>query len=117
LNPSSTRVTNIANLSSNIYPLEVDSSLGIYGKLELCFDDITLGWQGGGGPTIQNQIAGGFAAPDFWLGFLGLRAWSSNFISFNNPIPSYMQNLRSKNMILSTSWSYTVDNQYRKGPI
>ena len=117
LNQSSTWVTNTANLSSNIYDLEVDSSLGIYGKAELGFDDITLGWQGSGGPSLQNQTVGGFAAPDFWLGFLGLSARASNFTSFDNPIPSYMQNLRSQNMIPSTSWSYTAGNQYRKDPL
>ncbi|KAF4631862.1 hypothetical protein G7Y89_g6267 [Cudoniella acicularis] len=47
-------------------------------------------------------------------GFLfGLTPRRSNFTNFNDPIPSYMQNLKNVSLISSTSWAYTAGNQYR----
>lgn len=47
------------------------------------------------------------------MGLLGLTPRSSNFTSFNNPIPSFMQSLQEQSLIPSVSWSYTAGNQYR----
>jgi hypothetical protein len=113
-NDSSTWVKNVANLSNNIYPISVAEKLGYNGKAALGFDDVTLGWPGSGGPTIKNQTVAGFIYGGFRLGFFGLTPRAANFTSFNNPIPSYMQNLVSQSLIPSTSWSYTAGNQYRK---
>ena len=38
----------------------------------------------------------------------------SNFSSFNDPILSFMQNLRNEDRIPSTSWAYTAGNRYRE---
>jgi hypothetical protein len=114
VNASSTWEVNTANLSSNIYPLLIDQQLGYSANGELGFDDVTLGWQGAGGPALRNQTVAGFEDKDFYLGFFGLTPRASNFTSFDDPIPSYMQNLRTENLIPSTSWSYTAGNQYRK---
>ncbi|KUJ09801.1 acid protease [Mollisia scopiformis] len=113
LNASSTWSTNTANLSSNIYPLLVDTQLGYNGRAELGFDVVTLGWKGSGGPTLQNQTVGGFAAKDTYLGLFGISPRASNFTTFDNPIPSYVQNLRNQSLIPSISWAYTAGNQYR----
>ncbi|CZR63792.1 uncharacterized protein PAC_13689 [Phialocephala subalpina] len=115
LNTSSTWSKNIANLSSNIYPLEIDPELGFNGKAELGFDVVTLGWQGAGGPTLDNQTVGGFAAKDSYLGLFGIWPRASNFTTFDDPIPSYIQNLRNQSLIPSTSWAYTAGNQYYLG--
>lgn len=112
-NASSTWVKNIANLSTNIYPISIDERLGYNGKASLGFDDVTLGWQGSGGPTLNNQTVAGFIYGDFRLGFFGLTPRAANFTSFDDPIPSYMQNLVNQSLIPSTSWSYTAGNQYR----
>ena len=113
LNPSSTWEINTANLTTNIYPLVVDAALGYNGKAELGFDTVSLGWLGAGGPTLKNQTVGGFAVKDFYLGLFGLTPRPSNFSTFNDPIPSYMQNLVTQSLIPSTTWAYTAGNQYR----
>jgi hypothetical protein len=114
LNASSSWEKNIANLSSDIYPFAVDTALGYNGKAVLGFDDVTLGWEGAGGPSLKNQTVAGLASKESYLGFFGLAPRASNFTSFVSPITSYMQNLRNMSMIPSTSWAYTAGNQYRK---
>jgi hypothetical protein len=114
LNASSTWSPNIANISSNIYPLIVDSWLGYSGYAELGFDDITLGWQGARNPAFENQTIGAFDTKDFYLGLFGICPQPSNFTNFDNPIPSYIENLKNQSLIPSISWSYTARNQYRK---
>jgi hypothetical protein len=113
-NQSSTWVPNTANLSTDIYPLHVGTQLGYNDKARFGFDDVTLGWQGAGGPSLKNQTVGGFATKDSFLGLFGLAPKASNFTSFADPIPSYMENLRSQSLIPSTSWAYTAGNEYRK---
>ncbi|KAK0115902.1 hypothetical protein ONS95_012947 [Cadophora gregata] len=110
---SSTWVSNLANVSNNIYGLGLESALGLTGNGRYGFDDITLGFQGSGGPTLKNQTIAGIAAKDFFMGLFGLTARPSNFTSFDNPVPSYMENLRNQSMIPSLSWGYTAGNQYR----
>jgi hypothetical protein len=114
VNQSSTWVPNLANISSNIYYLGLESNLGYQGAGQYGFDEITLGWQGSGGPALANQTAAGIATKDFYIGIFGLNPRPSNFTSFDNPIPSYLQNLRNQSLIPSTSWSYTAGNQYRE---
>lgn len=114
LNQSTSWVQNIANVSSNIYYLGLESTLGYEGAGEYGFEKITLGWQGSGGPTLANQTIAGIATKDFYLGLFGLTPRPSNFTNFDDPIPSYLQNLRNQSLIPSTSWSYTAGNQYRE---
>jgi hypothetical protein len=114
IDQSSTWINNTASLSSNVYPLEVEVRLGFDINGEYGFDDVTLGYQGGGGPFLSNQTVGGFAAKDFYLGLFGLTPRPTNFSTYGHPIPSFMENLRTNNIIPSTSWSYTAGNQYRK---
>ncbi|KAH6675062.1 aspartic peptidase domain-containing protein [Halenospora varia] len=113
LNESSTWVKNTANLSTDIYPFLVGEQLGYTGKARLGFDDLTLDWAGAGGPSLKNQTIAGIATKDSYLGVLGLAPRASNFTSFNNPIPSLMQNLKNQSLIPSTSYGYTAGNQYR----
>lgn len=61
LNQSSTYVPNLTNTSSNIYNLSFESSLGDAGFGRYGFDDITMGWQGSGGPMLKNQTFAGIA--------------------------------------------------------
>ncbi|PVH79808.1 acid protease [Cadophora sp. DSE1049] len=110
---SSTWAPNLANVSNNIYELGLESGLGLVGNGRYGFDDITLGFQGSGGPTLKNQTVAGIAAKEFFMGIFGLTARPSNFTNYDNPIPSYMENLRNQSMIPSLSWGYTAGNQYR----
>lgn len=110
---SSTRVPNLANVSTQIYYLTLESDLGYEGKVRYGFDDITLGFQGTGGPTLKNQTIGGIATKQYFMGIFGLTPRATNFSSDGKSIPSYMENLRSQSVISSISWGYTAGNQYR----
>ncbi|KAH9204485.1 aspartic peptidase domain-containing protein [Leptodontidium sp. 2 PMI_412] len=114
-NTSTTWNPNLANTSTQVYPLELEVPLGYTGKGRYGFDDITFGYVGGGGLLVKNQSIAGIATKNYFMGLFGLTPRSKNFTSFNNPIPSFMQSLQSQSKIPSLSWSYTAGNQYRLG--
>jgi hypothetical protein len=79
VNQSTTWEANKANLSSNIYPLALETRLfpdgrGLYG-----FDNVELGFPGSGGPRLDNQTIAGTATKDFFLGLFGLNPRPTNF--------------------------------------
>lgn len=77
---------------------------GLYG-----WDDLSLGWNGDGLPTLDNQSIAGIISPNFTVGSLALSARPINFTDYNNPIPSLLHNLRNMSTpIPSLSWSYTA---------
>lgn len=71
INQSTTWETNTANLTSNIYPLTLETRLSLTGRGLYDFDDITLGWQGSGGPRLDNQTIEGIVTKDFFLASSG----------------------------------------------
>lgn len=83
-------------------------SNAIYG-----YDTVGLGGQGEEGPTLKNTTLGGMAVEDFYLGFLGVNPKPTNFSSFNDPAPSYMQILKDEGYIASLSFGYTAGAIYR----
>jgi hypothetical protein len=91
----------------------LDAELGYDGNGRYGFDDITLGFQGGGGPSLNNQTLAGIATKSFFLGLFGLAAKPSSFANSNDSIPSFIQNLKNQSNIPSQSWGYTAGNQYR----
>lgn len=111
---SASWVPNMSNITTTIYDLALESNLGYTGKGRYGFDNITLGYSGGGGPTLANQTVASIATKEFFLGIFGVKPQASNFTSLNDPIPSFMQNLRSQSMIQGLSWAYTAGNQYRE---
>jgi hypothetical protein len=88
--------------------------LGYDGKGRYGFDDITLGFQGGGGASLKNQTVAGIATKDYYMGLFGLAPRPTNFSSDDAAVPSFMENLRSQGKIPSISWGYTAGNQYRE---
>lgn len=64
-------------------------------------------------PTLDQQLLGGIASKDFFMGLIGLNPASTNFTDYDNPIQSYMSSLKSQNKIPSLSYGYTAGNQYR----
>lgn len=111
-NRSSTWVYNAAS-PNGLFEINLESNLGYAANGSFGYDTIALGWQGSGGPSLDQQIVGGIATKAFFLGVFGLNPRPSNFSTYNDPIPSFMQNLKNKSMIPSLSWSYTAGNQYR----
>ena len=112
-NISTSWIPNLANTSNQVYKLGLEDRLGYTGLGRYGFDSVTLGFIGDGGPSLSNQTVASISTTDFWLGNFGVNPRPTNFTSFNDPIPSFMGNLRNQNMIPSTSWSYTAGNRYR----
>jgi len=115
-NQSSTWVRN--NVTSNgTFALGLEENLGYTGNGLFGYDTVALGWQGSNGPSLDQQIVAGIATPDFYLGTFGLDPRPTNFTNYNNPVPSYMSNLKKQNIIPSLSWGYTAGNQYRENKV
>lgn len=57
------------------------------------FDIVGLEIENSGGLTFPHQVVAGIATKDYYLGQFGLGPKSSNFTTFEDPIPSYMRNL------------------------
>lgn len=111
---SSSWIPNLANESTQIYYLTLESSLGYEGLGRYGFDDITLEFQGGGEVTLKNQTVAGIATKEYYMGLFGLAPSATNFSSNGLAVPSFMENLRSQGKIPSISWGYTAGNQYRE---
>ncbi|MCJ1437725.1 hypothetical protein MMC27_007112 [Xylographa pallens] len=95
------------------YELYVEENLDIVGAGIFGNDTISLAAPGSGGPTLQNQIVGGIAAQQFWLGMFGVNPKPTNFTNFTTEQTSYMTNLKEQDIIPSISFGYTAGNQYR----
>ena len=114
--PSQSNTWKYNNASANgTFTLELETNLGYSGNGDYGYDTIVLGYQGSNGPSLQQQILAGIATKDFYLGIFGLNPRSSNFSTLDDPVPSYMTNLKDKSLIPSLSWAYTAGNQYRPG--
>lgn len=106
-NASSTWVPN------DIYNLGLEENLGYSANGQYGKDTVSLGWQGSGGPTLRDQVVAGIASQNFYLGEFGLTPRPTNFTDFTDPQPSYLETLKSKNLIPSLGWSYTAGAKYR----
>ncbi|MCJ1382778.1 hypothetical protein MMC17_005891 [Xylographa soralifera] len=95
------------------YELYVEENLDIVGAGIFGNDTVSLAATGSGGPTLQNQIVGGIAAQQFWLGMFGVNPKPTNFTNFTTEQKSYMTNLKEQDIIPSISFGYTAGNQYR----
>ncbi|MCJ1393318.1 hypothetical protein MMC18_006190 [Xylographa bjoerkii] len=95
------------------YELYIEENLDIVGAGIFGNDTISLGAPGSGGPILQNQIIGGIAAEQFWLGMLGVNPKPTNFTNFTSEQSSYMVSLKEQDIIPSVSFGYTAGNQYR----
>ena len=111
-NDSTTWVQNRVS-ANGTFEIGVEQNLGYTGNGLYGSDTVALGWQGSNGPSLGQQVVGSIATPDFYMGSFGLDPRPTNFSTFTNPVPSYMQNLKSQNLIPSLSWAYTAGNQYR----
>lgn len=85
------------------------SAIGIYGH-----DTISLGAEGSGGPTLQDQLVGGIAVESYYLGMFGVNPKATNFPGVDGEQPSYLASLNDQNLIPSLSFGYTAGAQYRK---
>lgn len=99
--------------TQGIFALALEENLGLSGNGLYGYDTVALSYPGSGTPSLNQQVVGGIATNDFWLGLFGLNPAASNFSDYNYPVPSYMISLKSQNKIPSLSYGYTAGNQYR----
>lgn len=99
--------------SKGLFSLGLELNLGYTGNGEYGYDTVALGWQGSGGPSLDQQIVAGVATKEFYLGIFGLNPRPTNFSDYNDTTSSYMSNLKQKSLIPSLTWGYTAGNQYR----
>lgn len=71
-NKSTTWVANNVT-SKGIFSLGLELNLGYAGNNgEYGYDTVALGWQGSGGPSLDQQIVAGIATKQLYLGIFGL---------------------------------------------
>lgn len=100
---------NALGLEGNLYP---DVYGGSYG-----FDTVALGISNATkGPSLSNQVVAGIDVPSPWffMGMFGLGSQPTNLTNFDNPRPSFLSTLKTRNIIPSLSWSYTAGAPYRE---
>ncbi|KAL9095581.1 MAG: hypothetical protein Q9165_002013 [Trypethelium subeluteriae] len=98
---------------NSVYNLGIEDNLGLDSHANFGFDTVTLGWQGSGGPTTQHAIITESAAYIYMLGLLGLNPQPTNFTTFNDPQPSFLQQLNDSGQIPVLGYGYTAGAQYR----
>ena len=84
------------------------------GNSNFGYDNLTLGWPGGGLPTLSHQVIEGFATKDFYIGSFGLNPHAINISTIDNPQSSLLGALSQQNKTPSTSWAYTAGAYYRQ---
>ena len=94
------------------YHLILEENLGIDGVGYFGNDTVGLGIQGSGGPTLENQVVGGIATENYYLGVLGVNPKPINFTSLDEGQPSYISSLKEQSLIPSVSFGYTAGAQY-----
>ncbi|PNS16369.1 hypothetical protein CAC42_103 [Sphaceloma murrayae] len=106
------------------YSLGLNGNLGINVAGAFGWDTIMLGYQGAGGPSVDRSVLAYYFNTTYFLGVFGLKPQATNFtdpdnpaLSFNDPQPSFLDRLRTRNAIPSLSWAYTAGNRYRQGNV
>ena len=94
--------------------LTEEVSLGYSGNADYGYDNLTLGFPGGGLPTLSHQIIGGYTIKDFYIGSIGLSPHAINISTLDNPQPSLIGALAQQNKTTGTSWAYTAGAYYRQ---
>ena len=67
-----------------------------------------------GGPSLDGQVVATVATVLYYTGMFGLNNQPNNLSTVDNPHPSYLTSLKTKNLIPSLSWAYTAGAWYRK---
>ncbi|KAF2236374.1 acid protease [Viridothelium virens] len=98
---------------NGLWDLWIETNLGYYGNANYGYDTVGLGGVGQGGPSLPNQTVAALAVNDFYLGVFGLNPKPTNFTNFSDPSPSYMEDLRTQNLIPSKSFGYSAGAKYR----
>jgi hypothetical protein len=98
-----------------LYALGLEQSLNYSGNGQYGTDVIALNGGNGssGGISLSNQVVASIASKDYFLGIFGLGIRPISFSSSAKPVPSFLQTLKSLDMIPSLSYGYAVGAVYR----
>jgi hypothetical protein len=96
----------------NIYQIYMEKNLNYVANALYGYDQIGLGYDGQGMPTLKHQIVGAMSVDIYQFGFFGLHPKGTNFTNFTQNIPSYMSTLKTQKLIPSLSWGYTAGAIY-----
>ena len=96
------------------YQLDIERNLDVTGDGEYGNDTLGLGIQGSNGPTLKNQVIGGIATDNYYLGMFGVNPKPTNFTNDDSGQASYMTSLKDQNLIPSLSFGYTAGAPYRE---
>ncbi|KAJ9641080.1 hypothetical protein H2199_005748 [Coniosporium tulheliwenetii] len=88
--------------------------LGYRGSAHYGYDNVTLGLNGAGLPTLQHQVIAGFGTKGFYLGILGISPLPLNFTTLDDPQLSLLGTSENEAKIPSHSWGYTAGAYYRE---
>lgn len=83
------------------------------GNGELGFDTVGLGIQSLNGPTPIHQLVAGIATNFSCLGEFGLGPKRASLTSYDEPIPTYVDNLVDQNFIQNHYFEYTAGAEYQ----
>ena len=95
-------------MSSNVYPLDLESNLGYGSRGRHGFDDITLGYMGSDGQRSRIKLLRGLFQKTSPGDYLDWSLEQATLQVFINPIPSFMQNVEAKFAIPRLSWASTA---------
>lgn len=101
--------------SNSIFTFELEDNLGLDTSGDAGFDTVTLGWQASSSQntSLGHSIVFGIAATQYWLGEFGLNPRPTNFTTFTDPQPAFLEQLYAQNVTPSLTYGYTAGNQYR----
>ncbi|KAL8898721.1 MAG: hypothetical protein Q9207_006561, partial [Kuettlingeria erythrocarpa] len=99
---------------NGFWQLGNERNLGIFANGLYGNDTIGLGYQGSGGPTLENQILATIGTEKFYLGMFAVNAKTTNYSGVaEQGQASYMTILQQQNLIPSVSFGYTAGAPYR----
>lgn len=97
------------------YTLGVEKNFGFQDSAVYGLDTIASGLgRSSGTLNLTSQVVATIETSNFYLGMLGLGHRGINLTDFNNPLPSPLSSLKSRNLIPSLSWGYTAGAPYSK---
>lgn len=92
--------------------LSVNQNLGPYVDGVAGNETLGMGFQGSGGPVLQQQSVVAYTSPDLNVGMFGLNPWALSLDAKARGQQSFLAGLKNKSMIPSLSFGYTAGNQY-----
>lgn len=99
---------------NGFWQLGNERNLGIFANGLFGNDTIGLGYQGSGGPTLQNQILATIGTKQFYLGMFAVNPKRTNYTGVaEQGQASYITTLHQQNLIPSVSFGYTAGAPYR----